>query len=101
MHDFIISILFTVLGAGCVIANIYKQTKNGDKVTGLAQNATVSAESMASYKEAFEKVGATSKDSAISKDTILDKVDTQYHNDFQILVNNGIVRKYKGNYYLK
>lgn len=100
-HDFIMSILFTILGAGCVIANIYKQIKSGKKVTGFAEKVTVSDESIANYREVFEKVGAITKDSAVSKETILDMVSEEYRNDFQLLVNTGVIRKYKGNYYLK
>lgn len=101
MHDFVISIVFTILGAGLVIANIHKQVKKGLKVTGLNSAVIVSPESSDSYHSAFEKVGALTKDSAVSKDAILDLVDAQYHDDFQSLINNGTIRKYKGNYYWK
>ena len=98
MHDFIISIIFTIVGISGVVANINKQVKAGEKITGL-NTVTVSDEVVASYREAFAKLGALSKETAVEQINVLDLVDVEYHNDFQNLLNNRMIRKYKGKYY--
>lgn len=98
IKDFVISIIFTILGISGVVSNIKKQINSGEKVTGL-NTVTVKEESLTSYREAFAKLGALSKETAVERETVLDIVDVEYHNDFTLLLNNKTIRKYKSKYY--
>jgi len=100
MQDFVSTVLFAILGVGLVVSNINRQVKRGNKITGLS-TVELDKKSVENYKDALTKLNALDKESAVSKDMLLELVDSEYHNDLNILINQNIIGKYKKNYYLK
>lgn len=106
MKDFVISIIFTILGASIITANIKKQLENSEgKDIKLDLNNT--EEVMKAKKEAIElikpiftKYDATSKEKAMMKEEVLAEIeDTKANQTFNYLKQLGIIKKYKGKYY--
>lgn len=106
MKDFVISIIFTILGASIITANIKKQLENNDgKDIKLDLNNTeemikVKKENIELIKPIFTKYDATSREKTIMKEEVLAEIeDTKAKQSFNYLKQLGIIKKYKGKYY--
>lgn len=106
MKDFVISIIFTILGASIITANIKKQLENSDgKDIKLDLNNTeevmkVKKEAIELIKPIFTKYDATNQEKAMMKEEVLAEVeDTKANQIFNYLKQLGIIKKYKGKYY--
>lgn len=106
MKDFVISIIFTILGASIITANIKKQLDNNDgKDIKLNLNNTeevmkIKKESIELIKPIFAKYNATSQEKAMMKEEVLAEIeDTKANQTFNYLKQLGIIKKYKGKYY--
>ena len=96
--DYIISIIFTLLGISGVISNMKNQVETGKEIN-LLSYTTITEEEKTIIREAFEKIDAFEKYNAKPKSLILEQLKD---NDIILLnkfINRGIVRRYKGNYY--
>lgn len=97
--DYIMSLLFTILGISGVFASIKKQVNNGSQKIDLNYNENaVSNEERAQIKEIFVKYNALDKHNAISKDTLL-RENEDLEEKINYLVSIGIVKIYKKEYY--
>lgn len=106
MQDFIVSVIFTILGASIVTANIKKQLENNDgKDIKLDLNNTeevmkTKKESIELIKPIFTKYDATTKENAMMKEEVLAEIeDNKANKSFNYLKQLGIIKKYKGKYY--
>ena len=106
MKDFVISIIFTILGASIITANIKKQLENNDgKDIKLDLNNTeemikVKKENIELIKPIFTKYDAISQEKAMMKEEVLAEIeDTKANQSFNYLKQLGIIKKYKGKYY--
>ena len=106
MKDFIVSVIFTILGASIITANIKKQLENNDgKDIKLDLNNTeemikVKKENIELIKPIFTKYDATNKEKAMMKEEVLAEIeDTKAKQSFNCLKQLGIIKKYKGKYY--
>ena len=97
--DYIMSLLFTILGISGVFASIKKQVNNGSQKIDLNYNENaVSDEERTQIKEIFVKYNALDKHNAISKETLLrEKEDLEEKINY--LVSIGIIKIYKKEYY--
>lgn len=96
IRDYIISIVFTLLG----IHGVTSQLRKGEQPKFTVQNNVVQDETVAVMKAAFEKHNAMHKKAAVSKETILNEIeDLNVQNTFRTLCTQKIIRKYKKNYY--
>lgn len=107
MKDFIISLIFTILGASIVTANIKKQLENNDgqdvklnfnnkEKTNEIKKATIEL-----IKPIFIKYEATEQGKAMLKDEVIAEIDDKRKAkySFNYLKQMGIIKKYKGKYY--
>lgn len=113
IHDFVISILFTVLGISGVVANLYKQIKEGVDAKDLKVNAStnmyaqqvVSPEEMEIAKNVFQKNDAMQKDgNKLTKEEVLENFNKEITEIksaqlFNLLRQQGVILKSKGKYY--
>lgn len=106
MKDFVISIIFTILGASIITANIKKQLVDSDgKDIKLDLNNTeevmkAKKEAIELIKPVFTKYVATSQEKAMMKEEVLAEIeDTNANQKFNYLKQLGIIKKYKGKYY--
>ena len=107
MRDYIISLLFTVLGAGVVAGTIKKQLLNVKDVKDLKldlsntqEQVKIKEESIKMIKPIFEKYNATSIDNTLMKEEVFAEVEKPGKNiAFNYLKSLGIIKKYKGKYY--
>ena len=107
MKDFIISLIFTILGASIITSNIKKQLENNDgkevKIQ-FSNNENINKmirESIEELKPIFEKYEATTPDKAMMKEEVLAETseDKGAKIRFNYLKQMGIIKKYKGKYY--
>lgn len=101
IHDYIFSVLFTILGVSGVVANVKKQIS-----TGVTDNikATIPVDELnddvSFIKDAFAKFNAFDKTTAVRKEDILANIEVKNANlVFNQLVGQQIIKKYKGKYY--
>lgn len=106
MGDFAISVIFTILGASIITANIKKQIQNSDgedikldlnnsKEVMEAKKANIEL-----VKPIFTKYEATSKEKAMLKEEVLAETENPgIKQSFNYLKSLGIIKKYKGKYY--
>ncbi len=107
MRDYIISVLFTVLGAGTVAFTIKKQLLNVKDVKDLrldlsntTEQIKLKEESIKMIKPIFEKYNATSNDNTLTKEEVFAEVEKPGKNvAFNCLKNLGIIKKVNGRYY--
>lgn len=106
MKDFVISVIFTILGASIITANIKKQLENSDgKDIKLDLNNTeeiikIKKENIELIKPIFTKYDAISQEKAMMKEEVLAEIeDTKANQSFNYLKQLGIIKKYKGKYY--
>lgn len=106
MQDFVISVIFTILGASIITANIKKQLENSDgKDIKLDLNNTeevmkIKKENIELIKPIFTKYEATTKEKAMMKEEVFAEIeDKNASKPFNYLKQLGIIKKYKGKYY--
>lgn len=97
--DYIMSLLFTILGISGVFASIKKQVNNGSQKIDLNYNENaVSDEERTQIKEIFVKYNALDKHNTISKETLL-RENEDLEEKINYLVSIGIIKIYKKEYY--
>lgn len=104
IKDYVISLLFTILGISGVISNIKKQLAEGKNVINVK---LVDKEKQKEDKELKEKIieefirqNATSKYQAVNKEDVLNKLDIENKELLFInLTSNRILVPYKNKYY--
>lgn len=100
MRDYIISVVFTLLG----ISGVTSKLKKGEDPKLFHPNSAIQQElsgQTSTIKEAFQKLGAMSKQNAVPREEILSILseDTNSSTTFRTLCTQKIIRKYKKNYY--
>lgn len=96
--DYIISIIFTLLGISGVISNMKNHVETGKDIN-LLSYTTITDEEKTIIREAFEKIDAFEKYNAKPKSLILEQLKDNDKILLNKFINRGIVRRYKGNYY--
>lgn len=105
IQDLVISIIFTFIGISGVVSNLkiyVKSELNPDEEINLDNYnyQNVNNENILLIKEAFTKLNAFSKKTAVSKDKVLEKVIAPNSKKiFSSLQIQQIIKKYKGKYY--
>lgn len=106
VHDYMISIVFTILGASVITSNLKKQIANSDgKEVKLDLNNTEQTNerkkaAIELIKPIFTKYDAVNQEKAMLKEEVLaDTEDVMAKQQFTFLKQLGIIKKYKGKYY--
>lgn len=106
MHDFAISIVFTILGASVITANLKKQIANSDgKEIKLDLNNSEEIKERKNaaielIKPIFTKYDAVNQEKAMMKEEVFAETeDAMAKQQFMYLKQLGIIKKYKGKYY--
>lgn len=109
MKDFVISVIFTILGASIITSNIKKQIANAEDgkeikldLNNTEENLKIKKEAIELVKPIFVKYEATSKEKAMMKEEVLAEIEAENPNAKQVfnyLQQSSIVKKYKGKYY--
>ncbi len=94
IRDYVISVLFTVLGASVVTSNIKKQLMNNEAEMKMKQGA------INTLKPIFEKFNAINKDNTMTKEEVIAELENRNHQTyFNYLKNLKIIKKSQGRYY--
>lgn len=109
IKDFVISVIFTILGASIVTTNIRKQLLKSDgeenKDIKLDLNNTeeilkIKKQNIELIKPIFTKYDAINQEKAMMKEEVLAEIENpNAKQSFNYLKNIGIIKKYKGKYY--
>lgn len=109
IKDFVISVIFTILGASIITSNIKKQLLKSDdeenKNIKLDLNNTeeilkIKKQNIELIKPIFTKYEAINQEKAMMKEEVLAEIDNPNAKQaFNYLKNLGIIKKYKGKYY--
>lgn len=107
MKDFIISLIFTILGASIVTANIKKQLENNDgqdvklNFNNKEKANEIKKATIELIKPVFIKYEATEQEKAMLKDEVIAEIDDKRKAkySFNYLKQMRIIKKYKGKYY--
>ncbi len=107
MKDFIISVIFTILGASIVTANIKKQLENNEgqdvklNLNNKEEKNEIKKATIELMKPIFTKYEATAPEKAMLKDEVIAEIDDKRKAkySFNYLKQMGIIKKYKGKYY--
>ena len=107
MKDFIISVIFTILGASIVTANIKKQLENNEgqdvklNLNNKEEKNEIKKATIELMKPIFTKYEATAPEKAMLKDEVIAEIDDKRKAKypFNYLKQLGIIKKYKGKYY--
>lgn len=106
IKDYVISVIFTVLGASIITANIKKQLeKNDGKEIKLDLNNTeeitkIKKDAIDLIKPIFIKYNAVEKNKGMMKEEVLAELqDEKAKQTFNYLKRLGIIKKYKGKFY--
>lgn len=107
MKDFIISVIFTILGASIITANIKKQLENNEgqdvklNLNNKEEKNEIKKATIELMKPIFTKYEATAPKKAMLKDEVIAEIDDKRKAkySFNYLKQLGIIKKYKGKYY--
>ena len=107
MKDFIISLIFTILGASIVTANIKKQLENNEgqdvklNLNNKEEKNEIKKATIELMKPIFTKYEATVPEKAMLKDEVIAEIDDKRKAkySFNYLKQLGIIKKFKGKYY--
>lgn len=108
MKDYVISVVFTILGASIVTSNIKKQLQNNNgenneiklDLSNTEETMKIKKANIELLKPIFTKYDAISKEKAMIKEEVLAEIENQDANQsFNYLKSLGIIKKYKGKYY--
>ena len=106
--DYLKSLIFAFIGVGGIVTSLKKQIKEGKTadeiklVTG--QQDLYTPEEKQIVKDIFERSGATNKENGITKDDVIQELNTSMTEDrakqlFNILKTQGFIRKKRGRFY--
>ena len=104
MKDYVISVVFTILGASIVTSNIKKQLQNNNgenneiklDLSNTEETMKIKKANIELLKPIFTKYDAISKEKAMIKEEVENQDANQ---SFNYLKSLGIIKKYKGKYY--
>lgn len=100
MHDYIFTILFTILGVSGVVTNIKNQIDSGSAEISLSGNVLVpSGEELDEIKNFFKGRGAINKHTTVDKNTIEEVFKDKKETLIYLISRNIIVKKRGGYYY--
>lgn len=101
IKDYIISLLFTILGISGVVANVRKQVDEGTtKDIKVEFTNPIVKESRDKIKQVFLKLNATDKKTAVDKEQILSELDiVNAKGIFNNLRLQGLIKKHNKKYY--
>lgn len=107
LRDYIISVLFTIIGAGVIAGNVRKQLLNVEDAKDLKldlsnteEQKQIKDDAIKMIKPIFEKYNATSSDNTLMKEEVFAEIENSGKKvAFNYLKNLGIIKKYKGKYY--
>ena len=106
VKDFVISFIFTILGASIVTSNVKRKLSNNeedgkDSSKNTTQINEIQKAAIELLKPIFTKYEATTQEKAMLKDEVIaeveDKRKAKY--SFSYLKQLGIIKKYKGKFY--
>ena len=106
VKDFVISFIFTILGASIVTSNVKRKLSNNeedgkDSSKNTTQINEIQKTAIELLKPIFTKYEATTQEKAMLKDEVIaeveDKRKAKY--SFSYLKQLGIIKKYKGKFY--
>ncbi len=101
VHDYIFSLLFTILGAGSIIANMKKSMDNGDeKITWTNSVNAPHEDEINEVKSVFKSKQAMSKEHTISKAELMSELKDR-DDVLKFLMARGIVVRKKDQYYYR
>lgn len=106
-HDFAMSVVFTILGASVITANIRKQIQNGNDeeikldLNNTEELAKIKKDSIEKIKPIFEKFNSFDKEHGVEKAELLAEVNEkpELKTAFNYLKSFGIVKTSKGRFY--
>lgn len=106
VKDYIISIIFTMLGASVVTNSIKKQILANseniklDFLTNQDEQQQLKEDAIGAIKPIFEKYNAVDKENTMTKEEVLAETEGPSGKIyFSFLKNSGIIKKIKGKYY--
>lgn len=105
IRDYIISVVFTVLGASVVTSSIKKQLlANSENITldlsNQGEQQKLKNDAIEVIKPIFEKYNAVDKENTMTKEEVLAETEEPSGKIyFSFLKNSGIIKKVKGKYY--
>lgn len=107
IKDFMVSVVFTILGASIITANIKRQIENGNSnniklnVNNTEEVKKAKNDAIELIKPIFKKYDAVTKEKAIMKEEVLAEIeeDKNGKTSFNYLVQLGLIKKYKSKYY--
>ncbi len=109
LRDYVISLVFTVIGISGIVSSLHKQIKDGVNPEDIKLNVTneqqlVTPEETQEIKDVFVKNNALSKYDTISKEDVIADLSTKIteiraNQVFEILKAQRIIKKSNGNYY--
>lgn len=105
MRDYIISVVFTILGASVVTSAIKKQLlANSENITldlsNQGEQQKLKEDSINAIKPIFEKYNAVDKENTMTKEEVIAEAEEPSGRIyFSFLKNSGIIKKAKGKYY--
>lgn len=105
IRDYVISVLFTILGASVVTSNVKKQLLNNENNVKLDLSNNEAEQKMKqdainTLKPIFEKFNATNKDNTMTKEEVIAELENKNQETyFNYLKNLKIIKKSQGKYY--
>lgn len=112
MQDALVSIAFTIVGIAGTIKSMHMQIKSGSKDIKFSEQPLTEQfqkyvkEQAEETKKAFDSLGALNSENTAEKKEIINELVMTYNvpekkakANFQLLYNNGIIKKVKGKYY--
>lgn len=105
MRDYLISVVFTVLGASIVTSSVKKQLANNVEDVNLTVSNTeeqikMKESAIKVIKPIFEKYNAKSQGNTMTKEEVFAEIEDKNKNIyFKELTSYGIIKKYKGKYF--
>lgn len=105
IRDYLISVVFTVLGASVVTSSVKKQLANNVEDINLTVSNTegqikIRESAIKVIKPIFEKYNAKSQENSMTKEEVFAEVEDKNKNIyFKELTSYGIIKKYKGKYF--
>ncbi len=108
IRDYVVSLVFTVIAISGIVSAINKQVKEGKTREEIKLNIPnqplYNEEEINAVKNIFEKNNALDKENGITKDDLMQELNTQFSEVrakelFNILKQQGIIRKKSGKFY--
>lgn len=103
--DYIVSIIFTILGAGIITSNIKKQLLSNPENVEVSlinnqEQIKFKQDAINIIKPIFEKYNAITKENTMTKEEVISELENKNHKTyFDYLKNLKIIKKVQGRYY--